>query len=150
MVQDTNLMHRVPLWLFQQRNNPCYTSLLIFSGGLRRSLTLLLHLVISLCITTSAPCHHSLTAKSAPLQLSFELLHEIYFLQQSQAKAVRKFLFSCCGGFCWKPNSSPVFSASSGLISSGGGVFCEQGEKKSIGLLGWGSCLAPIIKYLMH
>lgn len=77
-------MHRVPLQLFEQHNS-CYTSLLIFSAGLQANLTLLLHLVISLCITTSSLCHHSLKAKSALLQLNLQLSHEFYFLQLFQA-----------------------------------------------------------------
>lgn len=85
-VQDTHLTHRVPLQLSEQHNNPWYTSLPIFSAGLCGSLTLLLYLVISLCITTSALCHPFPTAKSAPPQLCFKLLHEICFLQRSQVK----------------------------------------------------------------
>lgn len=73
-------MHRVPLQLFEQ-HNPCYTSLLILSAGLQASLTLLLHLGVSLCINTSALCHHSLKTKSALLQLTLQLSHDIYFLQ---------------------------------------------------------------------
>lgn len=90
-VQDTHLMHQVPPQLFEQ-HNPCYTSLLTFSAGLQASLTLLLHLVVSLCITTSALCHHSLKAKSALLQLTIQLSHEIYFLQWFQVKPIEKFL----------------------------------------------------------
>lgn len=87
-VHDTHLMHKVPLQVFEQ-HNPCYTSLLIFSASLQASLTLLL--VVSLCITTSALRHHSLKAKSACLQLTFQLSHEIYFLQWFQVSLLRSF-----------------------------------------------------------
>lgn len=97
-------MHQVPLQLFEQ-HNPCYTSLLIFSAGLQASLTFLLHLVISLCITTSALCHHSLKTKSALLQLILQLSHEFYFFQQFQVKPVENFLSPIVEGFSVKPTA---------------------------------------------
>lgn len=102
-VQDAYLMHWVPLQLFGQ-HNPCYTSLLIFSAGLQANLTLLLHLGVPLCIT-SALCHHSLKVKSALLQLTLQLSHEIYFLQWFQVKPVEKFLSPIVEGSSEKPTA---------------------------------------------
>lgn len=105
-VQDARFFHCVLLLLFEQHNDPSHTSLLTLSAGLWGSPTVLLHLVISLCITPSAPCHCSLMAKSAPLQLRFELLHGICFLQWAKVKSLGKFLFFWFGWICWKSNSS--------------------------------------------
>lgn len=64
------------------------------------------------------------------------------------SKACWEVSVSYCGGIFWKTNSSSVFSAYSGLITSGDSVFCEWDEKKSIYLLHRGLCLVSIIKNL--
>lgn len=147
-VHDTHLMHKVPLQVFEQ-HNPCYTSLLIFSASLQASLTLL-HLVVSLCITTSALHHHSLKAKSACLQLTFQLSHEIYFLQWFQVSLLRSFCL-----LLWRDllKTKQLFSFLCLFWFDQlwrWGFLWMGWKKKSIDLLYRGFCLVSMIKYLMH
>lgn len=129
-VQDGHFIYCV-LLMFEQHNDPYHTSLLILSAGLWGSPTVL-HLVISLCITPSAPCHCSLMAKSAPLQLGFELLHGICFLQWAKVKSLGKFLFFWCWWICWKSNCSSRHLCLFWFGQVGLSVFRGKKKKKKV------------------
>lgn len=127
-VQDIHLTRHVPLWLFEQHNNPYYTSLLIFGAGLRESLTpppgnfSLFHHFCPM-----SPLLHSQVSSSPAKLLAFtwDLLFAVIQSEACQEVSV----LSLWKGLLKAKQFSGLLCLFK-LLSSGSGVTCVWGRKK--------------------